>query len=112
MTMSVPPETGDVSQEVGEVSSAAGEVPPITYAPPVSTVSPTPPALLRAMQPAGALFALGWAMAGLFDPRRRASVAQRQPAFDGSVQLPLVADLDPVPKLKFYIAELTELTSY
>jgi hypothetical protein len=64
------------------------------------------------MQPVGALFALGWAMAGLFDPRRRASVAERQPPFDRSVQLPLVADLDPVPKLQFYVAELTELTSY
>jgi hypothetical protein len=68
--------------------------------------------MLRAEQPVGALFALGWTMAGLFDPRRRASVAQRQPPFDPSVQLPLVADLDPRRKLEFYVAQLCELAAY
>jgi hypothetical protein len=68
--------------------------------------------MLRAMQPAGALFALGWAMSALFDPRRRVSVTERQPPFDAGVQLPLVADLEPLPRLLFYVAELEELASY
>ena len=42
----------------------------------------------------GAVFALGWLMAELFDARRRASVADRVPAFDKAVQLPLVSDLN------------------
>jgi hypothetical protein len=74
--------------------------------------APVPPAMLRAMQPPGAVFALGWAMAELFDPRRRESVSERQPAFDESVQLPTVHELQPVPKLLFYVAELTELAHY
>jgi hypothetical protein len=88
------------------VPPEAGEVPPVL------ADSAVPPALLRAMQPPGALFALGWVMAALFDPRRRARVAERQPPFDSLVQLPLVADLEPLPKLRFLVAELTELTGY
>ena len=65
-------------------------------------------ARLRAEQPAGAVFALGWVMAELFDPRRRASVTVRQPPFDPDVQLPQVADLAADPKLVFLAAELAE----
>jgi hypothetical protein len=56
-----------------------------------------PDALLRARQPAGAVFALGWVMAQLFDPRRRASVTARTPPFDPVTQLPLIADLAADP---------------
>jgi hypothetical protein len=66
----------------------------------------------RAAQSPGAVFALGWAMAALFDPRRRVSFTDRQPQFDALVQLPLVADLEPLPRLLFYVAELQELASY
>ena len=48
-----------------------------------------PPATHRAVQPAGAVFALGWVMAELFDPRRRESVTVRQPPFNPGIQLPL-----------------------
>ena len=65
--------------------------------------------MLRARQPAGAVFMLGWVMAELFDPRRRVSVAVRTPPFNPVTQLPLVADLTPDPKLVFLAAELTEL---
>jgi hypothetical protein len=67
------------------------------------------PAMLRAMQPAGAVFALGWAMAELFDPRRRVSVTAEAPPFNPDTQLPLVADLAADPKLVFLAAELSEL---
>jgi hypothetical protein len=67
-----------------------------------------PVALLRAEQPAGAVFALGWVMAELFDPRRRVSAAVRQPPFDPDTQLPLVMDLAADPKLAFLAAELAE----
>ncbi|MGH3251997.1 MAG: hypothetical protein ACRDOI_38115 [Trebonia sp.] len=67
-----------------------------------------PPAMLRATQPAGAVFALGWVMAELFDPRRRVSVTARTPPFDPVTQLPLVADLAADPKLIFLAAELSE----
>ncbi|TVZ01865.1 hypothetical protein EAS64_30970 [Trebonia kvetii] len=73
---------------------------------------PVPPALLRAMQPAGAVFALGWTMAELFDPRRRVSDAMRQPPFDPDTQLPLVADLEADPKLVFLAAQLAELLQF
>ena len=63
---------------------------------------------LRAEQPPGAVFALGWVMAELFDPRRRASVTVRQPPFDPDTQLPQVADLAANPKLVFLAAELAE----
>lgn len=66
-------------------------------------------AMLRATQPAGAVFALGWVMAELFDPQRRAGVPVRTLPFDPAVQLPLVADLAPDPKLVFLAAELSEL---
>ncbi len=62
----------------------------------------------RAEQPAGAVFALGWVMAQLYDPRRRVSVTVRQPAFDPDTQLPQVADLAADPKLVFLAAELAE----
>jgi hypothetical protein len=67
-----------------------------------------PAARLRAEQPAGAVFALGWVMAELFDPRRRVSAAVRQPPFDPNVQLPLVTDLAADPKLVHLAAELAE----
>ena len=60
------------------------------------------------MQPPGAVFALGWVMAELFDPRRRERVTVRQPPFDPAVQLPLADDLAPDPKLVFLAAELAE----
>jgi hypothetical protein len=62
----------------------------------------------RAQQPPGAVFALGWVMAELFDPRRRERVTQRQPPFDPDVQLPLADDLAADPKLVFLAAELAE----
>jgi hypothetical protein len=67
-----------------------------------------PAALLRAEQPAGAVFALGWVMAELFDPRRRVSATVRQPPFDPETQLPLVTDLAADPKVVFLAAELAE----
>jgi hypothetical protein len=67
-----------------------------------------PAARLRAEQPAGAVFALGWVMAELFDSRRRVSAAVRQPPFDPVVQLPLVTDLAADPKLVYHAAELAE----
>jgi hypothetical protein len=68
--------------------------------------------MLLAMQPPGAVFALGWVMAELFDPRRRVSVTVRQPPFNPDFQLPLVADLAADPKLVFLAAELTELLQW
>jgi hypothetical protein len=65
-------------------------------------------AMLRAQQPAGAVFALGWVMAELFDPRRQVSVTVRQPPFDPDTQLPQVSDLAADPKLVFLAAELAE----
>jgi hypothetical protein len=65
-------------------------------------------AMLRANQPAGAVFALGWVMAELFDPRRQVSAAVRQPPFDPDTQLPLVTDLAGDPKLVYLGAELAE----
>ena len=60
------------------------------------------------MQPPGAVFALGWVMAELFDPRRRERVTVRQPPFDPGVQLPLADDLAADPKLVFLAAQLAE----
>jgi hypothetical protein len=65
-----------------------------------------------AVGPPGAVFALGWLMAELFDPRRRASVAVRQPLFNPAVQLPQLPDLPSDPKLVFLAAELTELVAW
>src|SRR5215831_1907634 len=62
----------------------------------------------RAVQPPGAVFALGWVMAELFDPRRRERVTVRQPPFNPDVQLPLADDLAADPKLVFLAAELAE----
>jgi hypothetical protein len=62
----------------------------------------------RAVQPAGAVFAVGWVMAELFDPRRRERVTVRQPPFDPDVQLPLADDLAADPKLVFLADELAE----
>jgi hypothetical protein len=64
--------------------------------------------LLRATQPAGVVFALGWTMAELFDPRRRASITVRQPPFDPATQLPQVTDLTADPKLVYLAAQLCE----
>jgi hypothetical protein len=69
---------------------------------PAAPVVPAPP-------PVGSIFALGWLMAELFDGRRRASTANRQPAFNGALQLPLVADLDPVDLLNFLVTDLHDL---
>jgi hypothetical protein len=63
---------------------------------------------LRAEQPAGAVFALGWVMAELFDARRQVSAVVHRPPFDPQVQLPQVADLTADPKLVFLAAELAE----
>ncbi len=71
-----------------------------------------PPAMLQAIQPPGAVFALGWVMAELFDPDRRVSVTVAQPPFDPDKQLPLVADLAPDPKLVYLAAKLGELLSW
>jgi hypothetical protein len=68
-----------------------------------------PAAMLRARQPAGVVFALGWVMAELFDPRRRASVTERTPPFNPVTQLPLIADLAADPKLVYLAAEVSEL---
>ena len=68
-----------------------------------------PAAMLRARQPAGGVFALGWVMAELFDPRRRASVTERTPPFNPVIQLPLIADLAADPKLVYLAAEVSEL---
>ena len=62
-----------------------------------------------AVPPPGTIFSLGWLMAELFDPRRRASSTVRQPPFDADVQLPQVPDLGPDSKLVFLGAELKEL---
>jgi hypothetical protein len=59
----------------------------------------------------GSVFALGWLMAELFDVRRRASVANRAPAFNGALQLPLVADLDPPDLVTFLVTDLKDLLS-
>ena len=68
-----------------------------------------PAAMLRATQPAGVVFALGWVMAELFDPRRRVSVTDSTPAFSPLTQLPLVADLATDQKLVYLAAQLSEL---
>src|ERR1700722_3132070 len=67
-----------------------------------------PAARHRAPQPPGAVFALGWVMAALFDTRRRERVTVRQPPFDPDVQLPLADDLAADPRLVFLAAELAE----
>src|ERR1700727_2489199 len=67
-----------------------------------------PAARHRAVQPPGAVFALGWVMAELFDPRRRERVTVRRPPFNPDVQLPLVDDLAADPKLVFLPPELAE----
>jgi hypothetical protein len=68
-----------------------------------------PAAMIRGTQPAGAVFAIGWVMAELFDPRRRVSVTAPTPPFNPDTQLPLVANLAADPKLVFLVAELSEL---
>jgi hypothetical protein len=67
-----------------------------------------PAARHRAAPQPGAVFALGWVMAELFDPRRRERVTVRQPPFNPDVQLPLADDLAADPKLVFLAAELAE----
>lgn len=70
--------------------------------PPSPAPVPLPPRV-------GSIFALGWLMAQLFDSRRRVSPAERQPPFEGAVQLPLVGDLDAVHLLKFLVTDLHDL---
>jgi hypothetical protein len=65
-----------------------------------------------AVPPPGTAFSLGWLMAELFDPRRRASETVRQPPFDSGVQLPQVPDLEPDPKLVFLAADLAEIATW
>jgi hypothetical protein len=65
-----------------------------------------------AVPPPGTIFALGWLMAELFDPRRRVSETVRQPLFDKDVQLPQVPDLGPDPKLVFLAADLAEIVEW
>jgi hypothetical protein len=65
-----------------------------------------------AVAPPGSIFSLGWLMAELFDPRRRASVSVRQPPFNPAVQLPQAPDLSTDPQLVFLAAELTELVAW
>ncbi|HTR92940.1 MAG TPA: hypothetical protein VMI73_14505 [Trebonia sp.] len=89
------------------VSTEGANVPAGPVAP-----EPVPLAMLLGRQPPGAVFALGWTMAELFDPRRRVSVGVRQPPFDPDTQLPLVADLEADPKLVFLAAQLTELLQW
>jgi hypothetical protein len=76
-----------------------------------SESSPVLPAQLevRVPPPVGSVFALGWLMAQLFDGRRRKSASDRQPAFNGTVQLPLVADLDAEELLTFLVTDLHDL---
>jgi len=76
--------------------------PESSHVPPVPVIVPVPPRV-------GSIFALGWLMAELFDSRRRASTANRQPAFNKAVQLPLVADLDPVELLNFLVTDLHDM---
>jgi hypothetical protein len=65
-----------------------------------------------AVPPPGTAFSLGWLMAELFDPRRRASETVRQPLFDSGVQLPQVPDLALDPKLVFLAADLAEIAKW
>jgi hypothetical protein len=85
-------------------SAESSQVPPAqsSHAPPALVIVPVPPS-------AGSIFALGWLMAELFDSRRRASTANRQPAFSKAVQLPLVADLGPAELLNFLVTDLHDL---
>jgi hypothetical protein len=95
--------------EDGQIAAAiSGERGWVTAAMMLREGGRVPAALLRAEQPAGAVFALGWVMAELFDPRRRVSATVRQPPFDPETQLPLVTDLAADPKLVFLAAELAE----
>lgn len=89
------------------VSTEGANVPAGPLAP-----EPVPLAMLLAMQPPGAIFALGWTMAELFDPSRQVSTGVRQPPFDPDTQLPLVADLAADPRLVFLAAQLAELLQW
>jgi hypothetical protein len=71
-------------------------------------VLPVPAALPMLPRP-GSVFALGWLMAELFDGRRRTSVADRQPAFNGALQLPLVGELGDADLLNFLVTDLSDL---
>src|ERR1700758_4763709 len=70
--------------------------------PPVPARVPLPP-------PVGSVFALGWLMAELFDDRRRKSFDVRQPVFNQTVQLPLIADLGDPELLNFLVTDLHDL---
>jgi hypothetical protein len=84
----------------GKGASASAEI--------LVEIDEEPAAMLAGGQPAGVVFAVGWVMAELFDPRRRVSVAERQPPFDPQTQLPLVTDLAADPRRVFLAAELAE----
>jgi hypothetical protein len=58
---------------------------------------------------AGTAFSLGWLMAQLFDARRLKVDELFTPPFDATVQLPLVADLDPPPRRQLALADLSDL---
>lgn len=92
----------------GQVPAAVpGESGPV-YPPMLGEEGQRSAAMLAANQPAGAVFALGWVMAELFDPRRRVNVAVRQPPFDPQSQLPQVTDLIADPKVAYLAAGLAE----
>jgi hypothetical protein len=59
--------------------------------------------------PVGSVYALGWLMAELFDAQRQESVTVRQPPFNGTVQLPLVAELDQADRHRFLMSLLHDL---
>ena len=93
--------------EGGQAAAVPSEGDPV-FPPMLGEEAQRSAAMLRANQPAGAVFALGWVMAELFDPRRRVSASVRQPPFDPDTQLPLVADLAADPKLVYLAAALAE----
>lgn len=94
---------------MSDSTSQSNEGPATPVVPTVAVVERF--ATVPAVPPPGAIFSLGWLMAQLFDPRRQASEAVRQPPFDADVQLPQVPDLQPAAKLVFLAAELAELMS-
>lgn len=70
---------------------------------------PPVPVTLPPPVPVGSVFALGWLMAELFDSSRRQSPADRLPAFNQSLQLPLVSNLDAAELLNFLVTDLHDL---
>src|SRR5579863_1173289 len=99
-----------MSDSTPQTTSQSNEGPVV----PVVPVFPVLEGLITrpAVPPPGTAFSLGWLMAELFDPRRRASETVRQPPFDSGVQLPQVPDLKPDPKLVFLAADLAEIATW